>query len=104
MYDLIIAGPQSQKDPGYSVNATDGKERDEEVDLHVQIYAILGDDVLAYVEEQLEVAKLNIIKGRLGQADCIIHSMKQWLISNFGNDVARSLCDHIDEVCSQQAL
>ena len=46
------------------------------------------------------MAKVNVTKGRLDQVDDIIRSMKQWLTSGSRNNVARHLCDHIDEVCS----
>ena len=50
------------------------------------------------------MAKLNATKGRLGRVDDIIRFIKQLLICNPGNDVAKCSCDYIEQVYSQWAL
>ena len=67
---------------------------------------MLGDDIWAHIKEELKVAKkreLNVLNRRLSQPDDTISSIKLQLISNFGNDVARHLRNHINKVCSQWA-
>ena len=104
VYKLIVAGPQSQKDLNTSVNSADDKEREAIVNFHVRVCAVLDNDIEAHVKEYFKVAKLDVTKDRLGCADDIISSTKQWLISDSGYDITRCLCDHIDEVCGQWAL
>ena len=47
---LIAAGFWNKKSLSFSVNSADDKG-EEEVDLHVWVCAILGDDAWAYVKE-----------------------------------------------------
>ena len=66
VYKLIAARPQSQKGFGLSVISTDNEKGEEEVGFHIRVAAVLGNHVWANVEEKLEVAKLNVMKARLG--------------------------------------
>ena len=50
------------------------------------------------------MANLNVTQGRLSRANNTTCSMKLWLSPDSGNDVARCLCDHINEIYSQWAL
>ena len=80
------------------MNSTDNQKKEEEANLYVQVYTVLSDDVWVHIEDWFKMAKLNITKNRLGRADNdIIRSMKQWLIVNTSNDIARCLWDLIDE-------
>ena len=51
VYEQIATGPQRKQDFGPSLNCADDNEKKEEVDLHVEVYAMLGKDVWAHIKE-----------------------------------------------------
>ena len=49
-YELMKIVPQNKKELGPSINSADNKVGEEEVDFHMQICTVLGDDAWAHVE------------------------------------------------------